>query len=1121
MATLVNTRDIILQAYTPRYVDPGYQGQIDTINSTLSNIANDGILTPNEKQALRKEWDTVIADHQSNTANSRYVLSTTYPLSDAEWDIYVTAFETLGTYLNNGTTYTIPARPTIPTPPDWLTDAHLSSNQSITPSTFRNNWMDMYLKRSFFDNKAALEAGKFANWTGVSGIPAQALSNIMFDLGRDRSFPTVANESDYYPASNTSTGYVYRAWVGWKQLYINSTNLADKKGFVIGKTYRVYIRAAKLGSPANAMIGIYNETVPGYPFGNQDILSQLSTSYTTIYLGTLVPNWNDTHFVKLYLADGATGNGSSTGTNAFLVDWIYFQPVNAEEGATLGATWNTNLIGRPAMFRVVSRGQSSTTHPVESALYNAETGAVLVSPVQRSYMLVKLWRSSGAIAHYQYYDAFDGGAVAPHRIADLVTDLNAAASDQIVVVFTFDEPRGNRLTGGLPAALYRCGASQAVFGSPLFRYRCAYILVGIGGCGEGNGYEAYQGSIDSDTNAWCDVSFYLQNGNLVISGTTATPRTLADYSYTGDYNATYGAVAGTNIYNSSLVVLGDNDVVNQQGLWSAYQAWSFTNSAGGWTGSGATIDVYANYVIIVSSGGDPEFVSPVLNINGGTNYRVRARVSRVAGSGWDGTIYYQTPGHSRNGSYYKSIPNTVPSNGNWTILEWDMSQLTAGGTDWTANTITGIWIDLGINSSDQFAVDWVAIGAPSMASYGAVWGNNIENKPADTLLLNNILDNSFWKVGTAVTATGWSANPPGASSTGSNSFETGYGPDGNSGIFWKAVAGTYHENGSGGWNNAPFNVDITKTYRCTVAIVLTTGASGSAWFGPVGYTVCDLNTTNVNGNPYFSSNFASGLEKWYLFVGYIFPYGSTGNGNGGAGVYDMATGALVSGGNNFNWANVTGSGIRAMQFYSNSGSVQWFDKPLVEVVDGSEVSLSSLLAVGSLSSRNKLTSSNTYSYMSAGAVSNLLQTPYTSSDLYNGSAVYYYNDVYKDGPSFTIDNTNNRVLATVSGYVGYFLNTTSPRMARASFRLELYNIGGSSIADYSGDFGGDFKLIESTSTDSIVPCSGAIVFDSVAAGSYKVRVRFGVVIIQNDGSASTCMTQSIYLGEISAALLKV
>ena len=120
--------------------------------------------------------------------------------------------------------------------------------------------------------------------------------------------------------------------------------------------------------------------------------------------------------------------------------------------------------------------------------------------------------------------------------------MNACTSAHIVVVITSDEPFTNRVSSGLDAALYRCGASRGVFGSPNFQGRSAYTLIGVGGCGEGQGYEAYAGAVNSDPNAWTDTTFTVQNGGLIVSGNSATPKTLGDYSYFGDMNATKNTI---------------------------------------------------------------------------------------------------------------------------------------------------------------------------------------------------------------------------------------------------------------------------------------------------------------------------------------------------------------------------------------------------------------------------------------------------------------------------------------------------------------------------------------------------------------------------------------------------
>jgi hypothetical protein len=220
----------------------------------------------------------------------------------------------------------------------------------------------------------------------------------------------------------------------------------------------------------------------------------------------------------------------STAADQFEIDWI---AVGGTSPASYGAAWG-DVSSRPVSYRAVSRGLSSTTHPTGPGLYDAETNSLIFSPITSGYAVYRITRPTGqwanAAAIFNIY-------ASSSDLTDMVTYLNAIGSSEIVIITTYDEPKANRLDPALAAAMYRHGASRAVFGSPSFKSRAAYVLVGIGACGEGNGFEAYQGSVDNDTNAWCDAAFQVQNGNLIVSGTSATPRTLADYSYTGDLNA--------------------------------------------------------------------------------------------------------------------------------------------------------------------------------------------------------------------------------------------------------------------------------------------------------------------------------------------------------------------------------------------------------------------------------------------------------------------------------------------------------------------------------------------------------------------------------------------------------
>lgn len=206
-------------------------------------------------------------------------------------------------------------------------------------------------------------------------------------------------------------------------------------------------------------------------------------------------------------------------------------------------------------YRIVAHGNSlGAPLPATAGFY--VNGAHHTGPA-RSYVLIAINRSNLAIAHRQSYDVYGNGEFAGinggnTNAAALAQDLNWFAGPNgvgkyILVLWSHDEPMTNRLTSGLDEALYKNGASRAVFGSSRFLVRSAYALIAISGCGEGNGAEAYQGSVANDPNAWIDVSFTVLNGNLTNVSTSHTPRSLQDYNYSGDLDATKGAPTGTMV----------------------------------------------------------------------------------------------------------------------------------------------------------------------------------------------------------------------------------------------------------------------------------------------------------------------------------------------------------------------------------------------------------------------------------------------------------------------------------------------------------------------------------------------------------------------------------------------
>jgi len=215
---------------------------------------------------------------------------------------------------------------------------------------------------------------------------------------------------------------------------------------------------------------------------------------------------------------------------------------------------------------------------------------------------------------------------------------------------------------------------------------------------------------------------------------------------------------------------------------------------------------------------------------------------------------------------------------------------------------------------------------------------DIGGRPADDSIRNNLIDLSFWK---RLGAIPWPQNQE-ENTLYATSDVGGVGPKGGSDIVWYAREAAGNGENGGGWESAPVTgVNPSKTYRFVVPIRKRSGAGGNAYWGPLWGQVCDLNTTNSNGNPYFANIGRDQLssDRWYLFVGYVFPYGSTGNTHDGAGIYDCKTGALVAGGVNFNHNAGGANGHRAYQYYATPQSTQLFGRPMINLVDGSEPSL--------------------------------------------------------------------------------------------------------------------------------------------------------------------------------------
>ena len=115
------------------------QSSATNANNLLSDLSNDNLLTPAEKQVVRKEWEIIAAEKAGiETQGTLHVLTT-------ETNDYTSAFSALANYLQNGAWVSgIPA---------WISDANLATNTAITGSVFRTNFKNYYDKRQILLNK--------------------------------------------------------------------------------------------------------------------------------------------------------------------------------------------------------------------------------------------------------------------------------------------------------------------------------------------------------------------------------------------------------------------------------------------------------------------------------------------------------------------------------------------------------------------------------------------------------------------------------------------------------------------------------------------------------------------------------------------------------------------------------------------------------------------------------------------------------------------------------------------------------------------------------------------------------------------------------------------------------
>ena len=176
--------------------------------------------------------------------------------------------------------------------------------------------------------------------------------------------------------------------------------------------------------------------------------------------------------------------------------------------------------GRHA-YRVVSCGANGRGE-LDSGIYFALPGySVKVWAAYNdmhiaadAFHLCVIDKVSGSIEIANAYDVSGTGEqTRGRRLRHLVHDLNATTGNKLVVVFTTGYPGSvGRLGGGLPEALFRCGASEK-FTADTFENDSAYVLIGVPGASRGCGFEINRGG---NKEAAIDVQFDVTDAGFVI-----------------------------------------------------------------------------------------------------------------------------------------------------------------------------------------------------------------------------------------------------------------------------------------------------------------------------------------------------------------------------------------------------------------------------------------------------------------------------------------------------------------------------------------------------------------------------------------------------------------------------
>jgi hypothetical protein len=345
-------------------------------------------------------------------------------------------------------------------------------------------------------------------------------------------------------------------------------------------------------------------------------------------------------------------------------------------------------------------------------------------------------------------------------------------------------------------------------------------------------------------------------------------------------------------------------------IYAPYYNYDFTSSIDGFTYSGCSATATGSILTVTSNSGDPIIATPTLSMSGRVNNIIRLKIRRLAGSGFDGGIFYSTTSHGYSESYKGLLPSIGTS---WQVIEVDMASQYLGGPDWSNSTITQVRFDFGSTTSDIFEIDWISFGryTPNVR----IDADNVSTYISDAAITNAKIGNVIQSNDYVAGSVGWAINKSGTAEFSNGTFRGSL-----NGANITGATGTFTGTLSAGTVDLTQLLGVTNRYQSAgmyypvvpagytqMRITLVGGGGGggrsNAWSGGGGgggglivatYTVTPGQTITVQvgaGGAGASSNGPGAAGQNTTVYGY-----AAAGGGGGGGQDNVASGYAVSSG---------------------------------------------------------------------------------------------------------------------------------------------------------------------------------------------------------------------------------